>query len=247
MQFKRTDVFRFINRNYSTNEMVIASVGDIQFEKIVRLAEKYFGAIKFTDYTGRRDPYNNYKSTKRTENKESYLTHAIIGNLAYSRRHPERIPLALITNLLGGPVLNSRLNLTIREKYGYAYNIEANYQPYSDTGVFSVYIGSDRNHIEKSLKLVGDEFRKLRDKKLGTIQLQRAKKQIAGQLAIGLESRLNEMLSMAKNHLYDSRVKTIDEVMQEVEDITAEEIIEVSNHILNPDQLSTLVYKAREE
>jgi predicted Zn-dependent peptidase len=247
MRFKRTDVFRFINRNYSTNEMVIASVGDIRFAKLIRLAEKYFDAIKFTDISGKRDPYKNYLSAKKTEKKESYLTHAIVGNIAYSRNHPGRIPLALITNLLGGPVLNSRLNLTIREKYGYAYNIEASYQPYSDTGVFSVYIGSDRNHVDKSMKLVGDEFKKLREEKLGAIQLQRAKKQIAGQLAISLESKLSEMLSMAKNHLHDSRVKTIDEVMKEIDNITADEILGVSNQILDPDQLSILIYKAREE
>ena len=246
-KFRRNDIFRFINRNYSAREMVIASAGNIGFDKLVRLSEKYFGGIRFSENSSRRDPYKNYKCSRREENKESYLTHAIVGNLAYSRDHPKRIPLALITNLLGGPALNSRLNLTIREKYGYAYNIEANYQPYSDTGVFGVYIGSDKNHIDKSLKLVNKEFTKLRKSKLGTIQLHRAKKQITGQLAISLESKLNDMLSMAKSHLHDSQVKSIDDVMAEIESIKAEEIQEVANEILNPNLISTLIFKAREE
>lgn len=245
--FRRNDVFRFINRNYSTREMVIASVGNIGFDKLVRLSERYFGSISFSENSSKRDPFRNYEKDSQEDNKESYLTHAIVGNLAYSRVHPKRIPLALITNLLGGPALNSRLNLTIREKYGYAYNIEANYQPYSDTGLFSVYIGSDKNHIGKSLKLVNAEFKKLRNNKLGTIQLQRAKKQITGQLAISLESKLNEMLSIAKSHLHDSKVKSIAQVIEEIEAITAEEILEVANEIFDPNNLSTLIYKAREE
>ncbi len=245
--FKRRDVFRFLKRNYSTNQMVIASAGKIDFNRLVRITEKYFGQIQSEENGVKRLSFRNYRQTHMVDQKESYLTHAIVGNLAYSRNHPKKIALALITNLLGGPALNSRLNLTIREKYGYAYNIEANYQPYSDTGLFGVYIGSDKNHIDKSLKLVNDEFKKLRNNKLGTIQLQRAKKQIAGQLAISLESKLNEMLSMAKSHLHDSKVKSIDQVMEEIESIKAEEILEVANETFNPADLSTLIYKAREE
>jgi predicted Zn-dependent peptidase len=245
--FKRNEVFRFIKRNYSTNQMVISSVGNIKFERLVGLIEKYFGSIRTSLNGVHRKPYTDYHQRQSTLNKDSYLTHAVIGNIAYSRNDDKNYALALLTNLLGGPALNTRLNLSIREKYGYAYNIEAAYQPYSDTGVFAIYIGSDRNHINKSLNLVQKELRILREKSLGTIQLQRAKKQITGQLAISFESRLNEMLGIAKSHLHDNEVKTFDEIVNEIEAISTAEILEVANEIFNPDKLSTLIYKAKEE
>lgn len=245
--FSRNDVLRFINRNYSTNQMVISSVGNIDFRKLINLAEKYFGHIKATKNGIHRFAYDKYKAKTSSVNKDSYLTHAIIGNKAYPRNHEKNYPLALVTNLLGGPALNSRLNLSIREKYAYAYNIDANYQPYSDTGVFFVYIGSDKNHINKSLKIAHKEFDRLRTDSLGTIQLHRAKKQLIGQLAISFESKLNEMLGNAKSHLHDDKVKTFNRIVAEIEEISANEILEVANEIFDKNQLSTLIYKAKQD
>ena len=155
--------------------------------------------------------------------------------------------MAVVANLLGGPALNSRLNLSIRENHGYAYSIEAMYQPYSDTGMFGVYVGSDKNHIAKSLQLIKKELKKLRDQKLGTIQLHRAKKQVVGQLAISFESRLGEMLGIAKSQLHDGAVKSFDEIIAEIETINANSILDVSNEIFQEENLSTLTYKAKEE
>lgn len=244
--FRRNDVFRFIKRNYSTNQMVIASVGDIKFERLIKLVEKYFGGFQASFNGIHRKPFTNYLPQQLTVNKDSYLTHAIIGNVAYSRREGKNYTLALLTNLLGGPALNTRLNLSIREKYGYAYNIEAAYQPYSDTGVFVIYIGSDRNHIQKSLNLVQKELKIMRDKELGTIQLHRAKKQLTGQLAISFESRLNEMLGIAKSELHDNEVKTFEEILAEIASISSTDILEVANEVFDPGKLSTLIYKAKE-
>jgi len=245
--FSRNDVLRFIRRNYRTDQMVISSVGNIKFERLVGMIEKYFGGI-LTSLNGvYRKPYTDYCQRQSTLNKDSYLTHAVVGNIAYSRDDDKNYALALLTNLLGGPALNTRLNLSIREKYGYAYNIEAAYQPYSDTGVFAIYIGSDRSHINKSLKLVRKELKILREKSLGTIQLHRARKQITGQLAISFESRLNEMLGIAKSHLHDNEVKTFDEIVSEIEAISTSEILEVANEIFDPEKLSILIYKAKEE
>ena len=170
-----------------------------------------------------------------------------MGNIAYPRNHPKRMTLALVTNLLGGPALNSRLTLAIREKYGYAYSIEAMYQPYSDTGLFGIYLGTDRQNLEKSLNLAGKELKMLSTKKLGTLQLHRAKKQVMGQLAISLESRLSETLGIAKNHLHDGNVRTVDEIMAEIAAITAEDILEVSGEIFRAEMMSTLIYKSKEE
>ncbi|MEJ2596001.1 MAG: pitrilysin family protein [bacterium] len=244
---RRNDIFRFIKNNYSTDQMVIGSVGDIPFKKLETLARKHFGSIRPSGASHGRKPFSLYLPKNHSTQKDSYLTHAITGNLAYPRNHPKRLTLAVVTNLLGGPALNSRLNLAIREKYGYAYSIEAVYQPYSDTGMFGVYLGTDRNNIEKSLRLVHKELKKLSDQKLGTMQLHRAKRQVMGQLAISLESRLSEMLGIAKNHLHDGYVKTVEEIMEEIHQISAGDVLEVAEEIFNPDQMSNLVYQSKEE
>ncbi len=242
----RKSIFRFIKTNYSTDQMVIASVGQIKFQKLISLSEKYFGSIPVSLNNVNRTPFTNYRPAKQSETKSSYLSHCMIGNIAYSRTHPKKLTLLLISNLLGGPALNSRLNMTIREKYGYAYSIESMYQPYSDTGVFNIYIGSDKNHVDKSIGLVYKELNKLEKAKLGTIQLHRAKQQLTGQLAISGESFLNEMLGIAKAYLHNSRVRSINEIISDIEKITSEQIIEVADEIFKPSQLSTLIYKAED-
>ncbi len=240
----RKDIFRFIKTKYSTDQMVIASVGQIKFSKLIYLTEKYFGAIPASFSKVDRSAFDSYKPKDETTPKNSYLSHCMIGNIAYPRVHPNKLPLLLISNLLGGPALNSRLSIQIREKYGYAYNIESMYQPYSDTGIFNVYIGSDKKYVNKSIDLVHRELKKLRKDKLGTMQLHTAKRQLTGQLAISSESFLNEMLGIAKTNLYKSRVNSITEIIADIEKITAEQILEVANEIFNPLHLSTLIYKA---
>jgi predicted Zn-dependent peptidase len=238
----RKDILRFVKSRYSTDELVIASVGQIDFNKLIHLAEKHFGSIKSTPRRYSRTKFSGYVPSSLVEVKNSYLSHTIIGNVAYERSHPEQITLLLLTNYLGGPALNSRLSMQIREKHGYAYSVEAMYQPYSDTGVFNIYIGSDNSYVEKSIKLAKYELSRLRKNKLGSMQLHRAKKQIAGQLAISSESYLNEMLGIAKAHLHKPRVKTIEEIISEIDDVTSDRIIKVANEIFDPEQLSTLIY-----
>jgi len=241
----RKDILRFIKTRYSTEEMVIASVGQIKFEELISIIEKHFAGIAQSRSNFTRTPFSNYIPKKIIKSKNSYLSHCMIGNTAYSRIDKNKLTLLLITNLLGGPALNSRLSMSIREKYGYAYTVESMYQPYSDTGVFNIYIGSDSDHVEKSLTLAKKELNKLMKNELGTVQLHRAKRQIIGQLAISGESFLNEMLGIAKVYLHKPRVKSINEIIENIESITAENILEVSNEIFEPKQLSTLIFKAQ--
>lgn len=245
--FKRRDIFRFINRNYSTHQMVIASVGNISFKRLVRTVEKQFGDARTRENGIHRNLFTDYRPRNVSLLKASFLAHAVVGNLAYARDHRGKMPLSLLTNLLGGPSLNSRLNLSIREKHGYAYAVEANYQPYSDTGVFTIYVGADRNHIGRSLDLIGRELKLMRDRELGTVQLHRAKKQVIGQLALSYESGLNEMLSVAKNHLHDTSIRTYEQLAREIELITAAQLQEVANEIFHPGQISRLIYEAKED
>lgn len=243
--FSRKDIFRFINKNYNTNQMVLSSVGNINFSKLIRLAEKYLGLIPRSEKATKRIVFANYSPTEEQFEKDSYLTHLMIGNPAYPRIHPRKSGMILLNNLLGGSALNTRLNLAIREKYGIGYTIESVYQPYSDTGVFAIYLGIDKKQVEKSMFLVKKELKKLREVKLGEIQLHRLKRQTIGQLAIAYESRLNEMLGIAKSHLYRPNVRTIEEIIEEIEKLTTEDLLDIANEIFIEKNLSTLLFKGK--
>ena len=169
----------------------------------------------------------------------------MIGTTGYARTDKRKTALMLLNNLLGGPAMNSRLNMGIREKYGFAYQVESYYQPYSDTGVFSVYLGTDSKHLEKGMELINKELNILRKKKIGMLQFDRAQKQFIGQMAISYEAGVNEMLGIARSHLYRKRVKTFEENIDIINRLTASDLLEVANDIFNPDKLSTLIYESK--
>jgi predicted Zn-dependent peptidase len=245
--FTRNDIRSFMQRNYLTSRMVISSVGDISFEKLVAVIQKYFGNIENHVGQNVRVAPEHYSPIKKTDQKSNFQVHCVLGNRAFNLRNDKKTTLALLTNILGGPGMNSRLNLGIREKYGYCYLVEAHYQPYSDTGDFNIYLGTDAGYLEKSVKLVFKELKKFREEKLGTLQMQRAKQQIIGQMAISLESNLNEMTSIGKSHLFFEKVDTVADILAKVEKITASDLMEVANEIFVPEQFTMLTYIPKNE
>jgi predicted Zn-dependent peptidase len=241
--FDKRMINEFINRNYLTHEMVISSVGDITMDKLISLVEKHFAHIPKSQTNRSQLGFSNYQKKNITINKKGFQSHCIIGNEAYGIKHPKKTPLTLLNNILGGPGMNSRLNLAIREKYGFTYSIESNYTPYSDTGIFSVYLASDRDKINRSIKLTKRELIKLCEKPLGTLQLKKAKQQLIGQIAIGQENDVNLMLSLGKSVLLYNKVDTFEIVKEKVEAVSSSQILEVANEIFNEDNLSHLIYK----
>jgi len=139
--------------------------------------------------------------------------------------------------------MNSRLNMSLRERKGMAYDIESSYNTFSDTGLFSVYFGTDNDNFEKALRIVYNEFNLLREKKLGTLQLVKAQKQLIGQLAIASENHEDLMLSIGKTYLYYNQVDPFRVVYKKIEAVTAAQILEVANEILDQAKLSCLIYK----
>lgn len=242
----REKIRQFIANHYHTDQMVISSAGNIDFEKLKNLAEKYFGGIPANYRRNGRMPYKGYIARQGEEKRNANLSHACIGNTAYSMKDDRRLSLVLLNNILGGPGMNSRLNLSIREKYGFTYNIDSMYLPYSDTGVFSIYLGTDKGYMDKSIRLVHKELKRLRENKLGTLQLQRAKQQITGQIAIALESNVNEMLSNGKTFLHMDRVDSFAEISRKINDIKETQLLEVANEIFDPGQLTSLIYRSND-
>jgi predicted Zn-dependent peptidase len=165
-----------------------------------------------------------------------------MGNISFDITHPKRNVMVLLNNLLGGQSMNSRLNLALRERKGMAYNIESGYTAYSDTGLFNVYFGTDKENFDKAYNLVLKEFKLLREKKLGAVQLSKAKKQLIGQIAISTESREDLMLTIGKSYLLYNKVDPLRVIFNKIESISSEELLEVANVILDEKSLSRLVY-----
>ena len=232
----------FFQQNYHTDEMVLSSVGDISFPLLIRLVEKYFGKVP-----GKSRPENRIAITETTPfankvEKNTYQAHFIIGNLAYPLLDERRIPLHLLNNILGGPGLNTRLNMTLREKNGLSYHAESHYNPYSDTGVFCVYFSSEKQKMDKSLNVVLQEFKKLREKKLGSLQLHKAKKQLLGQIAIAAENHENLLLTMAKSLLVFNRFDSMEEIAAKIEMISDSQLLGIANEIFREEHLSHLIF-----
>lgn len=167
--YSRNDIMGFQRNHYSPDRMVLACIGDISFEDFYNLAKKYF-----SDYQGSALPYNRVPfkpntSVTKEEERKSHLTHVIIGGLAYHYNDDRKLKMILLNNILGGPGMNTRLNLNIREKYGFAYTIESQYNAYSDTGNFAVYMGVDPHSRERAIELVFKELDKLKTQRLGTL------------------------------------------------------------------------------
>lgn len=237
------DIFSFINKNYNTDQIVIASVGNIKFEKLILLVETYFSNIKPNYRKNKRILFENFTSTTTIKNKKTHQAHCIIGGLAYSAFDKKRNALMLLLNYLAGSGLNSKLNLLLREKNGLVYNIETNYLQYSDIGLWNIYFGSDKENLNKTLNLINKEFSKLKQNNISSLNLHKAKTQLIGQIAISNENYYNQLYSIGKSYLLYDKVNTMSEIIKIIENITSENIIEISNNIFNIDKISTLIYK----
>jgi predicted Zn-dependent peptidase len=241
--FNKSSILKFMEENYHTDQMVLSSVGNIPMTKFIRLAEKYFGHIPEKLRTKERSGIYNYQPETRVVQKDTFQAHCIIGNIAPDVFSPKRMQMVLLNNILGGPSMNSRLNMVLRERNGMAYNVESGYTGYFDTGQFSVYFGTDKENLDQALRLVNREFRNIKEKQLGIVQLSRAKKQMIGQLAISAETREDLMLSIGKSFLFFNKVDTLETIFQKIEQIESREIMEIANEIFDESQSSILIYQ----
>ncbi len=244
-RFNERSIRTFMESNYMTGEMVICSVGRIEFSRLVRLTEKYFGHIQPGNRAGKRIPFNDYKAETRFIKRRNHQSHCVMGNMAFHSDHPLKTGMVLLNNILGGPGLNSRLNMAVREKHGFCYNIESHYQPFTDSGIFSIYFGTAPGYTEKTLAIIRKELGRLRENRLGTLQLKRAKQQLIGQVAITYESNLSEMLSMGKSMLVFDQVDSLEDINRKIEAIGTGDLLEAANQVFDPDHLSILAYRPK--
>ena len=241
--YTREKILEFLSENYSTEEIVFCSVGNISDDKLLKLFNKYFADIPNNSKPATRRLPELYQPSLVTRVMNTYQNHCIIGNVAYDLMDKRRMGLFILNNILGGQGLNSRLNLSLREKNGFAYNVESSYSPYCDTGVFSIYFGTDSHNLEKSIDIAMYEMNKLCTTKLGTMQLGKAKNQIKGYLARGYENHESLMLSLGKSLLVFNKIEPLEETYRKIDKVSASEIMETANDIFSANHLSTLIYK----
>mgnify|MGYP003312055680 CR=1 FL=1 len=244
-KYKTEDAVRFVQRTYCTDKIVFFSLGRMSFSKIKRLSEKYFG-----DIPEKRSPIKyvceqSYHPFNKMINKHTSQAHIMVGGLGYDLSDEKRLPLCLLNNIIGGPSMNSRLNLLLREKNGMAYNIESTYTSYSDSGLLSIYFGTEERNREKCTELVYSELKRLREQMFTKLQLDKYKKQLMGQMAIMQENRENLVLSMAKSYLYFNKFETLEDVCAQLNEVTPQIMLDITNEILIEDKLSFFAYLGR--
>ena len=175
--------------------------------------------------------------------KNTHQAHVMIGTRAYDVNDDRRMPLYLLNNMLGGPGMNAKLNLALREHNGLVYTVESTMAAYGDTGIWSIYFGCDEHDVKRCLRLVRKELNKFMQKPLSEAQLKAAKKQIKGQIGVACDNRENFALDFGKSFLHYGWEKNVDRLYEQVDEITAAQIQAVAQELFDKDRLTTLIFK----
>lgn len=244
--FTVEDLERFKSRHFHVRNSVVSYVGSTPISKVVKLLEKHFADFPVKSDSNGHHPFQKPTTFSLNMKEANYQAHALIGGYGPGYDQDERRCMMLLINILGGPAMNSRLNLSIREKYGYTYNIEANYTPYKEIGYWNVYLGTDQKYLKRSIKLVKKELQKLIDQPLGLRQLQMAKEQYKGQLALGMESNSGMMMGLGKSLLLFNEIDTLEEILESIDRISAEDLQKMAQEVFAPKSLSELVFELSE-
>jgi predicted Zn-dependent peptidase len=241
--FSQKGVRSFVSRCYTTDQMVFSSVGCFGVDRVAKLADRYFAHLPCSNAQRKREPIPAYSAFKKAGKKSTHQAHCLLGNRTFGYAHANRFALYLLVNMLGGPSQNSRLSLALRETHGLAYSVEVASMLYSDCGAATIYFGTEKSAVEKCLSVVDAELEKLRAGKLTAAQLNRAKRQLLGQIAIGAESNEHTMLSMGKSLLAYGKIDSSKEVEEHIRAVTAEQLQALACEVFDPKTLSSLIYE----
>jgi len=240
------DLLDFHTYFYHPENVVLSISSDIPFKKFIKWSEKHCSGVYNSFTKTERTSFKLYAPKTETKKTDHIQCHAILGNICYPHEHDNRLPMLLLNNLLGGPGMNSRLNLSVREKHGYTYNVESGYTAFKDTGLFHCYLSAEKKNLKKSVDLIHKELKKLKEIRLSAIQLHHAKTQFNGQIALSEENRMNLMLLLGKNIAQDYSIESLKEVIHKINEITAEQLIEIANEVFDFPQMSYLAYVSEE-
>ncbi len=269
--FKTEDALRFTRKLYRPDNAIFFAYGDIDFKKLVKLLKTLnmeHGTLNFMNSKTSETPTaemeagdanHKVQSSKfKVQSKEvqskvegqtivmqknTHQAHVMIGTRAYDVNDSRRMPLYLLNNMLGGPGMNAKLNLALREHNGLVYTVESTMAAYGDTGIWSIYFGCDEHDVKRCLRLVRKELDKFMQKPLSEAQFKAAKKQIKGQVGVACDNRENFALDFGKSFLHYGWEKNVDRLYEQVDEITAEQIQAVAQELFDKDRLTTLIFR----
>ena len=232
---------RFVDRCYTTDQMVFSSIGNFSVATARAVAERYLGSVTPTVRSYERVQPLAYEPFDVRLSRHTHQAHGIIGARGFSIADERRLPLALLVNILGGPSANSLLNIELREKRGLSYNVEATYTPYSDCGIVGIYFSSDHDNMPRCVELIEESVASLARDVVSPRRLAVAKRQFVAQMAISMESNEGYMLGAGKSFLLYKDIDTLEEAYKKVAAITAEQIRDVAAECFS--KMSRLIYK----
>ena len=244
--YTTADALRFTQRYYRPENTVFFVYGDVDFKSVVRQLKKATSAFPAAQPLIDVTPSITlppYQPRHIVHDKGTHQAHVMVGNRAYSAHDASRLPLYLLNNILGGPGMNARLNISLRERNALVYTVESSMVSYSDTGLWCTYFGCDPKDVKKCLRLVRRELDRVMDRPLSESQLKAAKRQIKGQIGVACDNRESFALDFGKAFLHYGWLKDVEKLMADIDNVTAREIQQAALDIFDPDRMTTLIYE----
>ena len=239
--FTSADAQRFVRRHYRPDNTIFFAYGDVEFERLVKSLTSSIQSIEFPDVFVSRPEGNPIFNTQHVAPKKHHQAHVMIGTKTFAADDERRITLFLLNNILGGPGMNARLNLSLRERRGLVYTVESNMTTYSDTGLWAVYFGCDHHDVKQCQRLVQKELNRMMDHPLSERQLAAAKRQLKGQMAIASDNHEQLALDVARTFLHEHREHHISQLFQQIDAVSATQIQQLALQLFKPESLKTLI------
>ncbi|MGK7370420.1 MAG: M16 family metallopeptidase [Candidatus Halalkalibacterium sp. M3_1C_030] len=238
--FTRNDLYDYMEERYQPWNLLIAVAGNTDHDKVVDLVSEYFGDLPAKGEDKSNEELTPYRVSNQKLTKDIEQTHLILGRRGLDYDHDDKYRLLLANTVLGGG-MSSRLHQNVREKYGYCYSINTFNQSYQDTGVYGVYVGTDKDYVKHVRKLIENELSILQEEQIPAKELQEAKSQLKGKLMLSLESMSNRMSRLAKSELYFNRFVTLDELTDNIDGVDAGQVQSFAQNFFDKDQFSEAI------
>ncbi|MBF1537469.1 MAG: insulinase family protein, partial [Prevotella salivae] len=239
--FKTADAQRFTQRYYRPENSIFFLYGDVDFKRVVRLLERAtsdFAPSKPIIEPALNQPLPPNMPDFIEKNHGTHQAHVMVGTRGYDIHDKRRMSLYLLNNLLGGPGMNARLNLSLRERHGLVYTVESSMVSYCDTGVWAIYFGCDPKDVGRCLKLVHKELDRVIQKPLSDTQLRAVKKQIKGQIGVACDNRESFALDFGKSYLHYGWERDLNSLFRHIDEVTAESMQQVAAELMQQEQLT---------
>ena len=242
----KKDLDLFVKNFFTKNNLVVSFVGDISMNSIEKLLKTYLVEMPDQGIKIDVDPFTGYKPFNIKRKEANYQAHLVLGGMAPSYSDDNRTVMALLMNILGGPAMNSTLNISLRERHVLAYSIEANYVPYADVGFWQVYVGCESKNINKSIRLIKKELNRILKKPISAARLKMAKQQFKGQLALGMDVNSGLMHSLGKSLLAFGQIDTIEDIHNSIDEISSKDLQEIGLKYMGETHISTLIFDLKD-